>query len=123
VPIGYFYTINNPRTDWCYVAEPDANLAGRGIKYPRGRVLGGSSSINAMVYIRGQAADFDGWSAMGNAGWSWSEVLPYFKKSEDYHRGASEQHGSGGELRVEGLRANWEVLDAFCDAAVQCGIP
>jgi choline dehydrogenase len=123
IPIGYFYTINNPRTDWCYTAEPDANLAGRGIKYPRGRVLGGSSSINAMVYIRGQAADFDGWAAMGNRGWSWSEVLPYFKRSEDHHRGASAVHGSGGELRVEGLRAGWEVLDAFCDAAVQCGIP
>jgi len=123
VPIGYFYTINNPRTDWCYVAEPDANLGGRGIKYPRGRVLGGSSSINAMVYIRGQAADFDGWSAMGNEGWSWAEVLPYFKKSEDYHRGPSDAHGTGGELRVEGLRAHWDVLDAFCDAAVQRGIP
>ncbi len=123
VPIGYFYTINNPRTDWCYTAEADPNLAGRGIKYPRGRVLGGSSSINAMVYIRGQAADFDGWAAMGNPGWSWREVLPYFRKSEDYHRGGSDAHGAGGELRVEGLRAHWEVLDAFCDAAVQCGIP
>ncbi len=123
VPIGYFYTINNPRTDWCYVAEADANLAGREMKYPRGKVLGGSSSINAMVYIRGQAADYDGWAAMGNDGWSWREVLPYFKRSEDYHRGASDTHGSGGELRVEGLRAHWEVLDAFCDAAVECGIP
>ncbi len=123
VPIGYFYTINNPRTDWCFTAEPDANLAGRGLKYPRGRVLGGSSSINAMVYIRGQAADFDGWAAMGNQGWSWADVLPYFKKSEDHHRGGNDAHGAGGELRVEGLRANWEVLDAFCDAAVQCGIP
>lgn len=123
VPIGYFYTINNPRTDWCYVSEPDANLANRSIKYPRGRVLGGSSSINAMVYIRGQAADFDGWAAQGNPGWSWADVLPYFKKSEDYYLGPSAAHGAGGELRVEGLRASWEVLDAFCDAAVQCGIP
>ena len=122
VPIGYFYTINNPRTDWCFSTEPCEGMAGRSIKYPRGRVLGGSSSINAMVYIRGQAADYDGWAAQGNAGWSWNEVLPYFKKSEDYHGGPSAAHGSGGELRVEGLRAHWEVLDAFCDAATQCGI-
>lgn len=123
IPIGYFYTINNPRTDWCFSTEPNDNLAGRSIKYPRGRVLGGSSSINAMVYIRGQSDDYDAWAAQGNPGWSWSEVLPYFKRSEDYHRGPSESHGAGGELRVEGLRASWEVLDAFCDAAVQCGIP
>ncbi|RZI70679.1 MAG: FAD-binding protein, partial [Variovorax sp.] len=123
VPIGYFYTINNPRTDWCYSTEPCANVAGRAIKYPRGRVLGGSSSINAMVYIRGQAADYDGWAAEGNAGWSWADVLPYFRKSEDYHGGPSASHGTGGELRVEGLRASWEVLDAFCDAAVECGVP
>ncbi|MGH8758317.1 MAG: GMC family oxidoreductase [Burkholderiales bacterium] len=123
VPIGYFYTINNPRTDWCYVAEPDANLSNRAIKYPRGRVLGGSSSINAMVYIRGQAADFDGWAAQGNTGWDWNSVLPYFKKSEDHFQGPSKAHGVGGEIRVEGLRASWEVLDAFCDAAVECGIP
>lgn len=123
VPIGYFYTINNPRTDWCFSTDPNPNLAGRSIKYPRGKVLGGSSSINAMVYIRGQSADYDGWAAQGNPGWSWAEVLPYFKRSEDYHRGPSDAHGTGGEMRVEGLRASWEVLDAFCDAAVQCGIP
>jgi choline dehydrogenase len=123
IPIGYFYTINNPRTDWCYVSEPDPNLANRSIKYPRGRVLGGSSSINAMVYIRGQSADFNGWAGQGNAGWSWADVLPYFKKSEDHYLGESSAHGAGGELRVEGLRASWEVLDAFCDAAVECGIP
>lgn len=123
VPIGYFFTINNPRTDWCYVSEPDSNLAGRSIKYPRGRVLGGSSSINAMVYIRGHAADYDGWAQLGNRGWSWDEVLPYFKKSEDHYLGANAVHGAGGELRVEGLRASWEILDAFCDAAVECGIP
>ena len=123
VPIGYFYTINNPRTDWCFSTEAETGLAGRAIKYPRGRVLGGSSSINAMVYIRGQSADYDGWAAQGNRGWSWNDVLPYFKKSEDHYRGASPAHGAGGELRVEGLRAHWEVLDAFCDAAVECGIP
>jgi choline dehydrogenase len=123
VPVGYFYTFDNPRTDWRFRTEPDAGLNGRSIKYPRGRVLGGTSSINGMVYIRGQAADYDGWRQQGNVGWSWNDVLPYFRKSEDQARGASEAHGSGGELRVEDLRASWEVLDAFCEAAVQTGIP
>jgi len=123
IPVGYFYTFDNPRTDWRFRTEPDAGLNGRSIKYPRGRVLGGTSSINGMVYIRGQAADYDGWRQQGNVGWSWNDVLPYFRKSEDQARGASEAHGVGGELRVEDLRASWEVLDAFCDAAVQTGIP
>ena len=123
IPVGYFYTFDNPRTDWRFRTEPDAGLNGRSIKYPRGRVLGGTSSINGMVYIRGQAADYDGWRQQGNIGWSWNDVLPYFRKSEDQARGANEAHGVGGELRVEDLRASWEVLDAFCDAAVQTGIP
>jgi choline dehydrogenase len=123
IPVGYFYTFDNPRTDWRFRTEPDAGLNGRSIKYPRGRVLGGTSSINGMVYIRGQAADYNGWRQQGNVGWSWHDVLPYFRKSEDQVRGASETHGVGGELRVEDLRASWEVLDAFCDAAVQTGIP
>ena len=121
IPVGYFYTFDNPRTDWRFRTEPDAGLNGRSIKYPRGRVLGGTSSINGMVYIRGQAADYDGWRQQGNIGWSWNDVLPYFRKSEDQARGANEAHGVGGELRVEDLRASWEVLDAFCDAAVQTG--
>jgi choline dehydrogenase len=123
IPVGYFYTFDNPRTDWRFRTEPDEGLNGRSIKYPRGRVLGGTSSINGMVYIRGQAADYDGWRQQGNVGWSWNDVLPYFRKSEDQARGASEAHGIGGELRVEDLRASWEVLDAFCEAAVQTGIP
>jgi choline dehydrogenase len=123
IPIGYFYTFDNPRTDWRFRTEPDPNLNGRSIKYPRGRVLGGTSSINGMVYIRGQARDYDGWRQQGNVGWAWDDVLPYFKRSEDQARGADAAHGVGGELRVEDLRASWEVLDAFCDAAVACGIP
>jgi choline dehydrogenase-like flavoprotein len=123
VPVGYFYTFDNPRTDWRFRTEPDEGLNGRSIKYPRGRVLGGTSSINGMVYIRGQAADYDGWRQQGNVGWSWADVLPYFRRSEDQARGPSEAHGTGGELRVEDLRASWEVLDAFCEAAVQSGIP
>ena len=122
IPVGYFYTFDNPRTDWRYRTEPDVGLNGRSIKYPRGKVLGGSSSINAMVYIRGQAADYDAWRDQGNAGWAWSDVLPYFMKSEDQCRGASATHGVGGEMRVEDLRAGWDVLDRFCDAAVECGI-
>jgi len=122
IPVGYFYTFDNPRTDWRFRTEPDAGLNGRSIKYPRGRVLGGTSSINGMVYIRGQSRDYDGWRQQGNVGWSWDDVLPYFKISEDQARGADAAHGVGGELRVEDLRASWEVLDAFCDAAVECGI-
>jgi choline dehydrogenase len=123
IPIGYFYTFDNPRMDWRFRTEPDPGLGGRSIKYPRGRVLGGTSSINGMVYIRGQARDYDGWRQAGNIGWSWDDVLPYFKRSEDHARGPDEAHGVGGELRVEDLRASWEVLDAFCDAAAECGIP
>jgi choline dehydrogenase len=95
IPIGYFYTFDNPRTDWRFRTEPDAGLNGRSIKYPRGRVLGGTSSINGMVYIRGQAADYDGWRQQGNVGWAWNDVLPYFRKSEDQARGANEAHGAG----------------------------
>ncbi|WP_322067230.1 GMC family oxidoreductase [Burkholderia ubonensis] len=123
IPVGYFHTFDNPRTDWRFRTEPEPGLSGRSIKYPRGRVLGGSSSINGMVYIRGHAADYDGWRAQGNVGWAWNDVLPYFKKSEDQARGASEAHGVGGELRIEDLRASWDVLDSFCAAAVECGIP
>ena len=123
VPIGYLYTIGNPRTDWCYTIEPDKGLNGRTIGYARGKVLGGCSSINAMIYMRGQRADYDGWAAAGNRGWSWDEVLPVFKRSEDYQHGADEFHGAGGELRVEERRVSWEILDAWRDAAAACGIP
>jgi len=123
IPVGYLYTINNPRTDWCYQIEPDPGLNGRSIGYARGKVLGGCSSINAMIYMRGQQSDYDHWAQLGNRGWSWDEVLPVFKASEDYQHGADEYHGSGGELRVEERRVNWEILDAWRDAAEECGIP
>ncbi|MCP5200287.1 MAG: GMC family oxidoreductase N-terminal domain-containing protein [Gammaproteobacteria bacterium] len=123
IPVGYLYTIGNPRTDWCYRTEPDDGLNGRSIGYARGRVLGGCSSINAMIYMRGQAADYDHWAALGNRGWGWNDVLPVFRQSEDYQHGASEYHGAGGELRVEERRVNWPILDAWREAAVACGIP
>ncbi len=123
VPIGYVYTFDNPRTDWRFRTAPEAGLNGRVLVYPRGRVLGGCSSINGMVYMRGQARDYDQWAQLGNTGWGWDDVLPYFKRSEDNARGADAAHGSGGELRVDELRASWEVLDAFRQAAVQTGLP
>ncbi len=123
IPVGYLYTIGNPRTDWCYRIEPDPGLNGRTIGYARGKVLGGCSSINAMIYMRGQRSDYDHWAALGNRGWSWDEVLPYFKRTEDYQHGADELHGAGGELRVEERRVNWEILDAWRNAAEECGIP
>src|SRR5579859_215216 len=123
VPVGYLYTIANPRTDWCYKTDPDPGLNGRSIGYARGKVLGGCSSINAMIYMRGQKSDYDHWASLGNKGWSWDEVLPYFLRTEDYAHGASEFHGAGGELRVEERRVNWEILDAWRDAAAECGIP
>ena len=123
IPVGYLYTINNPRTDWCYETEPDPGLNGRSIGYARGKVLGGSSSINAMIYMRGQRSDYDHWAQLGNLGWSWDDVLPVFKHSEDYQHGADEFHGAGGEMRVEERRVNWEILDAWRDAAADAGIP
>jgi len=123
IPVGYLYTIGNPRTDWCYKTEPDPGLNGRSIGYARGRVLGGCSSINAMIYMRGQRSDYDHWAALGNRGWGWDDVLPVFKRSEDYQHGADAFHGAGGELRVEERRVNWEILDAWRDAAEACGIP
>jgi len=104
VPVGYLYTIANPRTDWCYKTTPDEHLAGRSIHYARGRVLGGCSSINAMIYMRGQKEDWDHWAALGNRGWSWDEVLPLFEKLEDYQHGAVDGYGAGGELRIEDPR-------------------
>ena len=123
IPVGYLYTIGNPRTDWCYRTEADDGLNGRSLGYARGLGLGGCSSINAMIYMRGQKSDYDYWSSLGNRGWSWDEVLPYFIRTEDYAHGADELHGAGGELRVEERRVNWEILDAWRDAAEECGIP
>jgi choline dehydrogenase len=123
IPVGYLYTIGNPRTDWCYKTDPDPGLNGRQLGYARGKVLGGCSSINAMVYMRGQKSDYDHWAGLGNKGWSWDEVLPHFRKFEDFFAGGDEFHGVGGELRVEEPRVKWEILDAWRDAAAQCGIP
>jgi choline dehydrogenase len=123
IPVGYLFTIGNPRTDWCFKTEPDPGLNGRVLGYARGKVLGGCSSINAMIYMRGQRADYDEWATLGNRGWSWAEVLPYFTRMEDYAHGADEFHGAGGELRVEERRVSWEILDAWRAAAAACGIP
>jgi choline dehydrogenase len=123
IPVGYLYCIGNPRTDWCYKIEPDAGLNGRSILYARGKVLGGSSSINAMLYLRGQARDYDEWARLtGDSSWSWENVLPVFKKSEDHWRGASDFHGAGGEWRVEQQRLSWEILGAFRAAAAEVGV-
>lgn len=123
IPVGYLYTLGNPRTDWCYRTEPEAGLNGRAIDYARGKVLGGCSSINGMIYMRGQARDYDQWRQMGNVGWSWDDVLPYFRKSEDHYAGGDEMHGAEGEWRVEEPRVSWEILAAFREAAAQVGIP
>ena len=123
IPVGYLYTMNNPRTDWCFKTESEPGLNGRALDYPRGKVLGGCSSINGMIYMRGQAQDYDQWRQMGNQGWSWDEVLPYFRRSEDHYAGESEFHGAGGEWRVETPRLSWEILDAFRDAAAEVGLP
>ncbi|BCX16356.1 MAG: dehydrogenase [Geminicoccaceae bacterium] len=123
IPVGYLYAQNNPRADWCFVTKPEPGLNGRAINYPRGKVLGGCSSINGMIYMRGQARDYDLWRQMGNPGWSWDDVLPYFKRSEDHVDGPSDVHGAGGEWRVERPRVRWEILDAFRAAAAEVGIP
>ncbi len=123
IPVGYLYCIGNPRTDWGFATQPDPGLNGRSLLYPRGRVLGGSSSINGMIYMRGQAADYDHWRQLGCTGWGWDEVLPDFLAHEDFHGGAGAAHGADGELRVEKARVRWAVLDAFLDAAEQAGIP
>ncbi len=123
IPVGYLYCIGNPRTDWCFKTEAEAGLGGRSLGYPRGKVLGGCSSINGMLYLRGQARDYDNWRQMGCAGWAWDDVLPYFLKSEDHFEGPSEFHNEGGEWRVERARVRWDILDAFADACAQVGIP
>ncbi|MCD1265747.1 choline dehydrogenase [Shinella sumterensis] len=137
IPVGYLYCIGNPRTDWLYKTEPDAGLNGRSLRYPRGKTLGGCSSINGMIYMRGQARDFDGWAAAtGDDVWSWQNCLPDFKAHEDHYRldkGAdpktgdnsrfSEMHGHGGEWRIEKQRLKWDILESFAEAAVEAGIP
>ncbi|MBO9409759.1 GMC family oxidoreductase [Shimia sp. R9_1] len=122
IPVGYLYCMGNPRTDWGFQTTKQPGLNGRALAYPRGRVLGGCSSINGMIYMRGQAQDYDTWRQMGNAGWGWNDVLPFFKKSEDYHAGADDMHDAGGEWRVENQRLSWKILDAYRDAAEEAGI-
>ena len=148
IPVGYLYCIGNPRTDWLYNTEPDAGLNGRSLRYPRGKTLGGCSSINGMIYMRGQARDYDEWASLtGDMSWRWENALPHFKLHEDHHKGADAMHGArgvapelmrdknkpyqkilrhrnaGGEWRVEKQRLRWDVLDAFAEAAQQAGIP
>ena len=124
IPVGYLYCIGNPRTDWLYQTEPDPGLNGRRLRYPRGKVLGGCSSINGMIYMRGQARDYDHWAALtGDPAWGWDAVLPLFRGHEDHWRGADALHGTGGEWRVERQRLRWDILDAFAAAAREAGIP
>ncbi len=123
IPVGYLYCMGNPRTDWCFSTEAEEGLNGRALAYPRGRILGGCSAINGMIYMRGQARDYDGWRQMGNGGWGWDDVLPYFLKSEDNFRGAGALHGAGGEWRVERQRLHWDILDRVRDACEEAGIP
>jgi len=123
VPVGYLFAIGNPRADWMFRTEPEAGLNGRSLAYPRGKVIGGSSSINAMIAMRGQAADYDHWRQLGMTGWGWGDVLPVFRKMEDHFLGESEHHGIGGGWRVEPPRLAWRVLSAVQEAAAEMGIP
>lgn len=123
IPVGYLFAIGNPRADWLFKTEAQPGLGGRALAYPRGKVVGGSSAINAMVYMRGQAADYDGWRQLGLSGWGWDDVLPYFLKHEDHiGPGESGVHRSGGEWRVEHPRVRWAILDAIREAAAEAGI-
>ena len=122
IPVGYLFAIGNPRSDWMYKTEPEPGLNGRSLNYPRGKVIGGSSSINAMIYMRGQARDYDHWRQLGLSGWGWDDVLPYFKQHEHHFMGDSAAHATGGEWRVEPARVRWELLETFRVAAEQAGI-
>jgi choline dehydrogenase len=122
IPVGYLFAIGNPRSDWMFKTEPEEGLNGRSLNYPRGKVIGGSSAINAMIYMRGQAADYDHWRQLGLAGWSWDDVLPFFKRHQDHFLGPCEAHAAGGEWRIEAPRVRWDLLDAFRNAAEQAGI-
>ena len=123
IPVGYYKTMHNPKTDWCFKTEPDESINGRSINYPRGKTLGGSSSINGLLYIRGQSRDYDIWRQLGNTGWGWEDVLPYFIKSENQERGANKFHGVGGPLSVSDIRIKLDILDEFQNAAEEIGIP
>ncbi|MFB0992047.1 MAG: GMC family oxidoreductase, partial [Rhodospirillales bacterium] len=122
IPIGYYRTMTSPLS-WGYNTEPDEGIAGRSMLWPRGKVLGGSSAINGLVYIRGQKEDYDHWRQFGNEGWGYDDVLPFFKKAENQERGGGDYHGSGGPLQVSDIRDPREICDAFIEAAVETGIP
>jgi choline dehydrogenase len=122
IPVGYLFAIGNPRSDWMFRTSDQAGLNGRSLNYPRGKVIGGSSSINAMIYMRGQAADYDHWRQLGLTGWGWDDVLPFFKQHEDHFLGESAHHSVGGEWRIEPPRVRWDLIDAFRAAATQAGI-
>lgn len=122
IPVGYLYCIGNPRTDWMMKTAPEPGLNGRSLVYPRGKVLGGCTSVNGMIYMRGQAADYDHWRQMGNTGWGWDDVLPYFLKSEDHHGGDSEHHRGGGEWKVQKQKLSWDILRAVQEGAEEFGI-
>jgi choline dehydrogenase-like flavoprotein len=122
IPVGYLFAIGNPRSDWLFKTEAVPGLNGRALNYPRGKVIGGSSSINAMIYMRGQARDYDHWRQLGLSGWGWDDVLPVFKRHEHHFLGASDHHAVGGEWRIEHPRVRWDLLDAFRHAAEQAGI-
>ncbi|MEO7952910.1 MAG: GMC family oxidoreductase N-terminal domain-containing protein, partial [Polaromonas sp.] len=123
VPVGYFKTMHDPKLDWCYKTEPEPGTANRQLQWPRGKVLGGSSSLNGLLYVRGQHEDYDRWVELGNSGWSYADVLPYFKRSEDQERGANEYHGVGGLLKVSDLRLRRPIADHFIAGAMDIGIP
>ena len=123
IPVGYLKTMHNPRVDWCFKIQSDPGLNGREMNYPRGKVLGGSSSINGLLYIRGQSNDYNYWRQLGNVGWGWEDVLPYFKKAENFENGENEFHGIGGPLSVSNQRIKLKLLDTFIDAAEEKGIP
>jgi choline dehydrogenase len=123
IPVGYLFAIGNPRSDWCFRTEPEPGLNGRSLAYPRGKVIGGSSAINAMIYMRGQAADYDHWRQLGLSGWGWDDVLPFFKRHEDHFLGDGASHAAGGEWRIEAPRVRWDLTDTVRAAAAQVGIP
>ncbi len=122
IPVGYLYCIGNPRTDWMMKTSAEAGLNGRSLVYPRGKVLGGCTSVNGMIYMRGQAADYDHWRQLGNTGWGWDDVLPYFLKSEDHHAGKTDMHNAGGEWKVSEQKLSWDILKAVQEGAKEFGI-
>src|SRR5690349_17517689 len=123
IPVGYLFAIGNPRSDWMFKTEAEPGLCGRTLDYPRGKVVGGCSAINAMIYMRGQAADYDGWRQLGLTGWGWDDVLPLFKRHEDHFLGPDDFHGGGGEWRIEAPRMRWTILERIGDACEEIGIP